>query len=139
MLHIPSGSRGAFVTLNETADKVANNAVLSAVAKVGMFLSPLLLTIGLFILSNYLSAQSSAMGSLSNRITVSEQVEAGLDKRLSILEDLAARGRQDRLDFQSKTQDQLDRLQNQNAQILAQLAGIVARMDESDRSDARKP
>lgn len=70
----------------------------------------------------------------------------GIQERLTKVEINQVNGKNDRLDFQQRTETTLDKLAaqsdrqtSQSAAILAQLSGIVARMDEADRNAARHP
>ncbi len=121
------------MTVNDAADRVANNPVLTALARLAMFLTPILVSVSLFVLGNYMQGQEEAMRSVSSRVTLTEQTGSSLDKRVTVVEDSIARGRPDRLALQDKTETVLDKLASQNSQILAQLAGIVARMDEAEK------
>jgi len=117
------------MTINDAADKVANSPVLTALARLAMFLTPILVSVSLFVLGNYMQGQEAAMQSVSSRVTLTEQTGSNLDKRVTVVE-----GGVDRASaFQNKTDNTLERLANQNSQILAQLAGIVARMDEAEK------
>ena len=104
------------MTVNDAAEKVATNPVLGALARLAMFLTPILVSIALFILGNYLSAQASAMEALSNRISLTETMASALDKRVSILEGSIERGRLDRIAFQERTETTLEKLMEQMTQ-----------------------
>lgn len=70
--------------------------------------------------------------------TVSQSAEAvkaipTIEKRLTTVEINQVNGRNDRIDFQDKTEATLEKLANQQALIMAQLAGIIARMDEAEK------
>lgn len=68
---------------------------------------------------------------------------AALQQSIDLLPDLRGRvstietriniGQQQREQFQDKTEIALDKLSNQNSLIMAQLAGIIARMDEAEK------
>lgn len=101
------------MTVTDAADKIANNPTLTALARLAMFLTPILVTIALFVLGNYLNSQASAMEGLAVRISVAEQIGANLDRRVFVLEDSIIKGRADRLAFQERTEALLERLAEQ--------------------------
>lgn len=101
------------MTVNDAAEKVATNPVLTALARVAMFITPILVTIALFVLTQYLNGQAAAMERLSTRISITETIGASLDKRVTVLEDSIIRGRQDRLEFQERTEAMLEKLAEQ--------------------------
>lgn len=101
------------MSVTDAAEKVATNPVLGALARLAMFLTPILVSIALFILGNYLSAQASAMESLSARISITEAMSAALDKRVTVLEGSIERGRLDRIAFQERTEATLEKLMEQ--------------------------
>jgi hypothetical protein len=101
------------MSVTEAADKVATNPVLTALARVAMFITPILVTISLFVITQYLNGQAAAMSAMSSRISVTETLGTALDKRTTVLEDSIVRGRQDRLEFQERTEALLEKLAEQ--------------------------
>ncbi len=101
------------MTINDAADKVASNPVLTALARVAMFITPILVTIALFVVTQYLNGQAEALRGLSSRISVTETLGSSLDKRTTVLEDSIVRGRQDRIEFQQRTEAILEKLVDQ--------------------------
>lgn len=77
-----------------------------------------------------------AYATLSGTVTLSaEAVKAipAIESRVSTIETRINIGQAQREQFQEKTEAALDRLAAQNSLIIAQLSGIIARMDEAEK------
>ncbi len=120
-------------SIERAAQKVAYNPMLTAALRVIQFITPLILSAVLWVGGNYLAGQAAAMAAVMARVSVTEQFDTSTDKRLTTLETAAQLGRADRLAFQAKTEDTLDKIVNQNAQLMASIAAITARLDQADR------
>lgn len=73
------------MTINEAADKVNNWAVLTALARVSMFLTPLLLTLFLFVAGNWLNAYNVRMDRAEARLAATEQDVGALKTRSAVI------------------------------------------------------
>lgn len=74
------------MTLNDAAEKITANPVLGAIARLAMFLTPIIVTIGLFVVGQWLDANTRAYVALAARVTAVEQDSAMHNTRLSVLE-----------------------------------------------------
>jgi septal ring factor EnvC (AmiA/AmiB activator) len=75
------------MTLNEVPEKIAQNALLQAVARVAMILALPVLIWGL----GHISAQGTALNSHDTSIALIQQEQAALDRRLTAQETFNAR------------------------------------------------
>lgn len=89
-----------------TAEKVNNSAVLGALAKVGMMLAPIVVSIGLFIIGSWLDSYGKAMGAFDGRLANSEQAASLISSRLSNL-DTRITVTESRLETQSRDMDKV--------------------------------
>ena len=67
-------------------EKANSSPVLAVLAKFGMFLTPIMVSIALFVIGNYLDAQAKAIGVINDRLTMTEKVSANFDTRLTVVE-----------------------------------------------------
>lgn len=110
-----------------TAEKIANSPTVTAVARAAMFITPILVSIGLFILGNYLSSQSKAMDAFGARVTAVEAASGAVATRVTTIETRISLGQQQQDDFQRRTDQTLDELRKQNVAILQAIARLEAR------------
>lgn len=111
------------------AEKIANNPMLTALARVGMFLTSIIVPIALFILGNYLSTQAAAMQSFSDRMTATERFAGDLDKRLAVLEQAILTTRS----TSSETLVRIERMQDSLITLSNSVAALGATIRSQDR------
>lgn len=117
--------------------KVAYNPMFTAIMRVVQFITPLILSVVLWVGGNYLASQSAALAAVVTRVSNVETFDNTTDRRLTTLETQAQLGRADRLAFQDRTDATLAKVSDQQAQMLAGIAALVARLDANDRIAAR--
>lgn len=103
-------------------EKANSSPVLAVLAKFGMFLTPILVSVALFVIGNYLDSQAKAIGILNDRLTMMEKVSANFDTRLTVVES------------REETQAQ------ETAKLVASMANLVEAINQdrltSTRNDA---
>ena len=67
-------------------DRIASSSTLTALARVAMFITPILVTVGLFIIGNWLQTNAKSMDTLSSRIDIVQAAQQSGDQRLGALE-----------------------------------------------------
>jgi len=120
---------------SEIAQKISDNPVVTALGRMAQFLTLPVITIGLWLGGNYLAGQTSSMAAVSARVAATETFDSHADTRITALETSAQLGRADRLAFQDKTEATLAKIVDQNGQLLAQVAGLTARLNAVDHSN----
>lgn len=109
------------------AERFAASPTVTAIARFAMFLTPILVSIGLFILGNYLSSQSKAMDAFGNRVSAVEEASGAVATRVTTIETRISLGQQQQEDFQRRTDGTLDELRKQNLAILQAIARLEAK------------
>ena len=117
------------MTVSERVERLAGNAHLTLVARLAMFLTPILVTVGLFILGQYLGGQAKAMSDAGERLVEVEKAAAELDKRAALLESAILQIR----DTSTQTLMRVDRLQ----ESIATLSSSVAALDATLTAERR--
>lgn len=110
------------------AEKFATSTGVTVAARVGMFLTPILLSIALFVLGNYLSGQAQAMQEFAGRVAAIERVSAEVGGRVSTVETRINIGQAQREKFQDTVLATLAELQRQNLETQKAIARLEAKL-----------
>lgn len=113
------------------AEKFATSTAVTVAARIGMFATPILITIALFVLGNYLSAQASAMQAMVERIASVERASADVGGRVSTVETRINIGQAAREAFQAETRQALKEQSAVLSQILQVQATILERIEKN--------
>lgn len=112
--------------MNEALERMAVNPALTVLARAAMFVTPILVSIGLFVLGNWLNTNAKAMEAMSERITASEAVSNNLNNRLTVIEARSAIIGPQRDKFQAETTEALKAVNERLGTVLQQQARILA-------------
>lgn len=104
------------------AEKFANSPSLTVAARIAMFLTPILVSIALFILGNYMAAQAAADDKRDARVTLVERDTRHLETRATVLENAIITGRAST----TETLTRLDRMQESIVQLSNAVAALNA-------------
>ena len=110
------------------AEKFATNPAITVAARIGMFVTPLLVSVALFVLGNYLSTQAQAMASFADRVTAVEKVSADVGTRVTTVETRINEGQRQREKFQDQVLATLAELQRQNLETQKAIARLEAKL-----------
>lgn len=113
------------------AEKFATSTAVTVAARIGMFLTPALITIALFVLSNYLSTQAEAMHEMVERIAQVEKAAGDVGGRVSTVETRINLGQAARDAFQAETRQALKEQSATLTQILQVQATILERIEKN--------
>ncbi len=115
------------MTAMTATEKFATSPTVTAVARAAMFITPILMSIGLFVLGNYLSTQSQAMDGFGKRVSAVEEASTAVATRVTTVETRISIGQQQREDFQRRMDAAVEELRKQNIAILQAVARLEAR------------
>ena len=110
------------------AEKIATSATIGAASRIAMFLTPILVTISLFVLGNYLSGQAQAMQTMVERVALVERASAEVGGRVSTVETRINMGQAQREKFQDTVLATLAELQRQNLETQKAIARLEAKL-----------
>ena len=111
-----------------TVDKLAANPTVTVVARVAMFLTPVMVSIALFILGNYLTSQAAAMGAFAERVEAVEQASGAVTARVTTIETRINIWQQQGEKYQDQVLSQLSQLQQQNLETQKAIARLEAKL-----------
>ena len=106
------------------AEKIATSPSVTAAVRVAMFLTPVLVSVSLFVLGNYLAGQAQAMQTFTERVESVEDVTVSLGSRVSTVETRISIGQQQREKFQDQILAALAQLQQQNLETQKAIARL---------------
>jgi hypothetical protein len=104
------------------AEKLASDPRVTAGARIAMFITPILVSIGLFVVGTWLTGQSAQMDAITNRVAATERAGATNDKRISVIESANVRTEK----YQDETLARLDRMQDSIVQLSNTVAALTA-------------
>ncbi len=110
------------------AEKFATNPAITVAARIGMFVTPILVSIALFVLGNYLAGQAQAMQEFAARVSAVEEAGASVASRVTTLETRINIGQQQREKFQDQVLATLAQLQAQNLETQKAIARLEAKL-----------
>lgn len=110
------------------AEKFVASPGVTVAARVAMFLTPILVSVALFILGNYLTGQTEAMAAFSSRVSAVEQVTGGIGTRVTTLETRINIGQQQREKFQDAVLATLADIQRQQLETAKAIARLEAKV-----------
>lgn len=108
------------------ADKIATSNAFTAASRIAMFLTPILVSVALFVLSNYLSSQARAMTDFGERVAGVESASASIGTRVTTVETRIEIGQQQREKFQDQVIATLAEIQRQNLETQKAIARLEA-------------
>lgn len=110
------------------AEKIAANPAITVAARIGMFATPILVSIGLFFLGSYLSTQARAMAEFADRVAAVEKTNADVGNRVTTVETRINLGQQQGEKYQDQVIATLALLQAQNLETQKAIARLEAKL-----------
>lgn len=110
------------------AEKIASNPAVTVAARIGMFLTPILVSIALFVLGNYLASQAQAMQEFAQRVSAVERSSTEVGARVTTVETRLSIGQQQRDKFEDQVLATLAELQQQNLETQKAIARLEAKL-----------
>ena len=110
------------------AERLATNPAITVAARIGMFLTPILVSISLFVLGNYLASQAEAMQEFGQRVSAVERASSEVGTRVTTVETRLSIGQEQRDKFEDQVLAQLAQLQQQNLETQKAIARLEAKL-----------